>query len=133
MIWIRWFVTPIAAIAAWLVVFFLGLQFDQIVGDVWCGHEAIRTYRCTLPEWLRQLNVGLFAGLAAIAVMVAAVFTAPRRTPLVVWTVYCLGSAAALYLSGFGRDIVSLTTSLSCGAATAIAVNSRWRRPPNQQ
>lgn len=126
--WIRWVAVPIAAVGGWLAVLYAGITFDTYVENLWCGEEAVRTYQCTQPQWLHTANVVLFSSLSAAVVMVCAVLVAPKRTPSVVWAIFCTGGVAAIVLSGFGTDWLNLLAVLASGAATALVLVSRLNR-----
>lgn len=126
---LRWILVPVAGLAAWYVVAFVGLVTYGLVERAICPSGDFISGTCmnaTVGKFM-QGWVMLFVGMSAMGVVAAATWAAPTHKALVAWLVFVFGAAVAVFFAVQARMYFAGAVAILSGAATAVASARRDR------
>ncbi|SEQ31278.1 hypothetical protein SAMN04244573_01366 [Azotobacter beijerinckii] len=122
--WLRWLLVLPCAYLAWIATALLGMMVHARAELAWCPAPDWVSDFCTNQQVQARLDllIVLFAGLSAVAVIVAASAMAPARKVTVAWC--ALGTGAVLSaLLDFGSP--PFYAAVSAGSLTSLALSLR--------
>ena len=125
----RWlFILP-AAIAAWYAVFITGMFVYTAVERVACPPADFVSGYCMNErvQLALEITVHVFVALAAIAVVVATVITAPSHKVAVAWAAFVIGSNAAVLFAFAANAYSQGASAIAAGLATTFFLVRRER------
>src|SRR2546430_406884 len=96
---LRWALTAPAAVAAWYATFFVGIFAHEFIEKAICPAGQMISGICMSESVQRRLDgvIVIFVAVSAIAVVGAAVATAPSHKAAVAWVVFGAGGLVAAY------------------------------------
>jgi hypothetical protein len=118
-----------AAVAAWYAVFAAGLFAYRWVESFCPPHELI-SGMCMNAGVIRaqRATIVLFVALSAVAVVLAAVITAPERKFEIAWITFAAGSALAIFMAVVGESPAEGAAAVVGGLLTALIITRRKRK-----
>jgi len=122
--WLRWLLVLPCAYLAWFATALLGMQVHARAEFVWCPAPDWVSDFCTNPQVQARLDllIALFAGLSAVAVILAATAMAPARKVTVAWCALGMGGVLAALLD-FGSP--PFYAAVSAGSLACLALSLR--------
>jgi hypothetical protein len=125
-IWVRWLMVAPASLLAWVVTLFVGIFFSAYVETLLCPPEDFISGYCDNEMVRTTVNLvfSVFAGLSAVAVILAAVVTAPANKTYVAWVSLVIGSAIAISMLGISKDCAVAIA----GGTLAAAITMYFRK-----
>ena len=134
---IRWLLVAPFAIAAWYVVFVVGVVTYTAVEEHLCPPDQFVSGACVNDRVMTILQVVVYAfiALSAVAVVIVAVSTAPAHRDIVAWGTFVFGAALAVLVGAEGRAYGEMATAIIAGLVTTVvavrrASNARPSPPP---
>ena len=127
---LRWALTAPAAVAAWYAIFFIGILAHPAIERAICPAGEMISGACINENVQRILDgvIAVFVALSAVAVVSAAVATAPSHKAVVAWVVFCAGGLLAVFFSVATHLYVAGIAALASGLATAAVIRNNLRR-----
>jgi hypothetical protein len=127
---LRWLLVVPAAVAAWYVVFVIGLFTHGFVGEALCPAGEMESGMCmdTRVRLILGILVHFFSALSAAAVVSTAAAVAPSLRSRTAWSAFVAGSLVAL---GFGLAAWAYTETVAAvatGLLTALTISRYQRR-----
>ena len=98
---LRWIAVVPAAIGAWFAVLFTGAFVRDWAEAALCPPDEFRFGICYDSGWYatEKMLVAFFAGVSAVAVVLAAAGVAPSHRRVIAWTAFVVGTSIAIAMS----------------------------------
>jgi hypothetical protein len=130
---LRWFLIVPAAVAAWYLVFFLGLVAYGVVESRLCPDHKWVSGTCTdeRVEQILEVLIDCFVAASGFVVVITAATVSPDYKPAVAWTTFVLGAVAALVFANAGEAWGQAMAAIVAGGVAVFAIGrSSARRAP---
>jgi hypothetical protein len=126
---LRWLLVLPASLLAWAAVVLVGTFTHGYAETALCPPDDLVSGFCDNAKVRAKINLLLlaFVALSAIAVVAAAVATAPSRKVAVAWMSVAVGAFIAFLVAGFSTEWLSAVIAGTVAAAATTA----YRRRPN--
>lgn len=124
---VRWLLVVPASIAAWYAIFIVGLLIHGLVESAQCPAGEMVSGMCTDAHVQKVLEglIVVFVGLSGLAVVAAAVATAPSHRAATAWFAFCVGSVVAAYFAAATKMYVSGAAAVLLAFITAFVIARR--------
>jgi|SRR6187399_20743 hypothetical protein len=124
---LRWILVPVVGVAAWYAAIFTVVAFDWLYWtfDYPCPREELTSGACPAVgfDWyFRYLDAltAVGAGLAAIYVVIACVWMAPKHKAWTALVVFGVGALVAGFMGRSMETYLPMVLAISAGAGTAV-------------
>lgn len=124
---IRWLLVAPFAIAAWYIVFVVGVVTYTALEEHLCPADQFVSGACVNDRVMTILQVVVYAfiALSAVAVVSAAVVTAPAHRDIVAWGTLAFGAAMAVLVGAGGHAYGEMATAIIAGLVTTVVAARR--------
>ncbi|WMW80744.1 hypothetical protein RF679_00350 [Undibacterium cyanobacteriorum] len=125
---LRWCLVPIAMLGSWYAGLILGMGLYGLF-DHFCPSSERVSGMC-YASWFplaEQTSFCVGAGTVALLMVLSASYAAPVRKPFVVWSVFFVGCAAALYFAFAASAWRESLTAIFVGFVSAWILSRRWQ------